>query len=240
MSGWYSNLKSSVSNLQRTVFNSEADGDTDDDTHVCRVLRAYYIEKNQGFPQWLPPDPKAPPPIVVQQSVSPAPGSRYGNLQGATQSASSGLSSLWDKNRAGGAGGAASASPVANSRNPFANRAAVTPDPQSRPLPSQRTGSYQSTGAASAASTGSGGGSIQDRLRGRLGGGARTVSPGNNSGPFAPPAPAGGGGGSGDYDPYRAGSYGDGGGSGSRYGGGGGLPSGPRRMGGLPSGPRMR
>lgn len=263
---WYSNIASrvnnSVSSLSRNLLNSEADGDTEDDTHVCRVLRQYYTERATGLPQWLPPDPKAPPPVVVQQP--PAMNSRYGagSLQ-ASQSAG-GLSSLWDKNRGASAspGGAVAAPP--GPRNPFAQRAAVTPDPVAGggggggggpvrpPLPGSavRNGSYSSAPAP---------GSIQDRLKGRLGGGARTVSPGNTGSPFAPPAAAPARGGSGDYDPYRAGAGygGDGGGrknpyapvggdagapaggAGSRYGGGG-LPSGPRRMGGLPSGPRMR
>lgn len=236
---WYSNIASrvnnSVSSLQRTVFNSEADGDTEDDTYVCRVLRQHYTEKGSGFPGWLPPDPKqaAPSPVTANPAISP----RYGNVP-ASQSAG-GLSSLWDKNRA--AGGATAVSPSGvNARNPFAQRnaaaAAASPDQgsQGRPaLPSQRSGSYQTT-----ASSGS---SIQDRLRGRLGGGARTTSPGNVGSPFSPPPAQGGssGGGSGDYDPYRAGDYGSGGAAPPARTGGG-LPSGPRRMGGLPSGPRMR
>lgn len=252
---WYSNIASrvnnSVSSLQRTVFNSEADGDTQDDTYVCRVLRQHYTEKAAGFPQWLPPDPKAPQPVVPQQPAIA--NSRYGaaaaggaNAGVPPSGAASGLASLWDKNR--GAGGGA-ASPAA-ARNPFAQRNAVTPDPagvQARPLPSQRAGSYQAAGVGQGAPAGS----VQDRLRSKLGSGARTVSPGSGSSPFSPP-PQSSGGGSGDYDPYRTGSYGGGGGGGygdaggaapaGRYGGGsgGGLPSGPRRMGGLPSGPRMR
>lgn len=258
---WYSNIASrvnnSVSSLSRNLLNSEADGDTDDDTHVCRVLRQYYTEKGTGFPQWLPPDPKAPPPVAVQQP--PAMNSRYGAGSLQTSQSAGGLSSLWDKNRGASASPAAAAAP--GPRNPFAPRNAVTPDPAAGggpmrpPMPGSavRNGSYSSAPAP---------GSIQDRLKGRLGGGARTVSPGNTGSPFAPPPAAPARGGSGDYDPYRAGSGGyggDGGGGGrnnpyasaggdagaaggvapSRYGGGG-LPSGPRRMGGLPSGPRMR
>lgn len=251
MSTWYSSLASRVKDA---VFASEADGDTEDDTHVCRVLRNYYTEKGQAFPAWLPPDPKAPAPAPVAQQPPP---SRYGaGLQG-SQSAGGGLSSLWDKRRA--EGGGASAPPAGvNARNPFArnNAPAAAPEQavQARPLPSQRTGSYQTTGSVDSV----GSNRVQDRLKSRLGGGARTTSPSSSSGPFAPPPQqgggsggsyersSGGGGGSGDYDPYRAGSY-DGGSSGGdaqppsgggRFGGG--LPSGPRRMGGLPSGPRMR
>ncbi|PSR78822.1 Sec1-binding region of Mso1-domain-containing protein [Coniella lustricola] len=242
---WYSNIASrvnnSVSSLQRTVFNSEADGDTEDDTYVCRVLRQYYTEKATGFPGWLPPDPKAAAPPPPPVAVNPAVAARYGNVP-ASQSAGGGLSSLWDKNRA--AGGAAGAAPSGvNARNPFAQRnapaAAAAPDAglQARPaLSNQKSGSYQTTASA--------GSSIQDRLRGRLGGGARTTSPSSAGSPFTPPpAMQGGnsGGGGGDYDPYRSGDYSTGGAPAAAPArAGGGLPSGPRRMGGLPSGPRMR
>jgi hypothetical protein len=254
MASWYSNIltntKSGITNLQRSVFASEADGDTEDDTHVCRVLRQYYTENGRPLPNWLPPDPKAPPPApIIQQNSGPA-ASRYGAApqQGGGQG---GLSSLWDQNRGAGRGAAA-----AGSRNPFARNAA-TPDPapvQARPLPSQRAGSVQSNSVDMGGGGGGGGASsAQDRLRQRLyGGGARTTSPSSSTGPFAPPPQQGGssrsrGGstanpGSGDYDPYGPGGQFDSGsgGGGNRYGGGGGLPSGPRRMGGLPSGPRMR
>lgn len=268
MASWYSNIltntTSRITNLQRSVFASEADGDTDDDTHVCRVLRQYYAENGRPLPNWLPPDPKAPPPApIIQQNSGPA-ASRYGGggPQGQQGPGQGGLSSLWDQNRGAGrgAGGAAGA----GSRNPFARNAA-TPDPapvQARPLPSQRAGSVQSNsvdmGAGGGAAAGGGGASsAQDRLRQRLyGGGARTTSPSSSTGPFTPPPAQGGGGmpsrssrgsaasanaGSGDYDPYGPGGQFDSGsgGGGNRYGGGG-LPSGPRRMGGLPSGPRMR
>lgn len=242
MATWYSSLASRVKDA---VFASEADGDTEDDTHVCRVLRNYYTEKGQAFPAWLPPDPKAPPPPPVVQQPPP---SRYGAGLQNSQSAGGGLSSLWDKRRA--EGGGASAPPAGvSARNPFARNNSAAPVPeqavQARPLPSQRAGSYQTTGSADSV----GSNRIQDRLKSRLGGGARTVSPSSSSGPFAPPPQQGSGGGgpyggrsggsSGDYDPYRAGSYDDGSsGGGGRYGGG--LPSGPRRMGGLPNGPRMR
>lgn len=260
MASWYSNIltntTSRITNLQRSVFASEADGDTEDDTHVCRVLRQHYTESGRPLPNWLPPDPKAPPPApIIQQNSGPA-ASRYGAPQ---QGAQGGLSSLWDNNRAAGRG----AGQAAGSRNPFARNAA-TPDPagreavQARPLPSQRAGSVQSNSVDMGSGGGGGGASsAQDRLRQRLyGGGARTTSPSSSTGPFAPPpAQQGGGGGmpsrsrggsganagSGDYDPYGPGgqfdSGGGGGGGGNRYGG---LPSGPRRMGGLPSGPRMR
>lgn len=65
MASWYSNLltktSSQISSLRSTLLSGESDGDTEDDTHVCRVLRGYYAEKGRPFPAWLPPIPKPPP-----------------------------------------------------------------------------------------------------------------------------------------------------------------------------------
>ncbi|KXJ92636.1 Sec1-binding region of Mso1-domain-containing protein, partial [Microdochium bolleyi] len=106
---WYSSLvstaSSKVSNLQRTFLNSETDGDTEDDTHVCRVLRSYYTEKGKPFPGWLPPDPKAPPPpVAVYSQPASQVGARYGAAAAGgpqqQQQGGGGLSSLWDKNAA--------------------------------------------------------------------------------------------------------------------------------------------
>ncbi|POR36970.1 Uncharacterized protein TPAR_02828, partial [Tolypocladium paradoxum] len=63
MTSWYSNLltktSSQISSLRSTLLASDADGDSEDDTHVCRVLRNYYADKGRPLPPWLPPDPKA-------------------------------------------------------------------------------------------------------------------------------------------------------------------------------------
>ncbi|ROW09199.1 hypothetical protein VPNG_05768 [Cytospora leucostoma] len=212
MSSWYSNIltntSSRLNNLQRQVFASEADGDTEDDTHVCRVLRSYYSETGRGLPAWLPPDPKGPPPVVQQQGGNPGGvGSRYG--------AGAPPNNRWDSSSSlrsgGGAGGrggagAGAAAAAGGSRNPFARSNAVTPDPssavgagagagglaaqQARPLTGQRTGSSQTAGSEVSVGGGGGGGvsSAQDRLRQRLwGSGARTTSPNSGTGPFAPP-----------------------------------------------------
>lgn len=244
MSAWYSNIvgatTSKISNLQRSLLNSEADGDTEDDTYVCRVLRSYYIEKGRPFPNWLPPDPKAPQPVAAVYAQPSQVGSRYGGLGQQPQGAG-GLSSLWDNNPAPqqqepqslrrGRGNA----PPMRSTNDLRNSPFRTSDPmagggggarddiQARPLPSQRAGSHQAPGPYGR-DTGSvppgnlaGGGSAQDRLKQRLWGGSRTTSPSSTGGPFNPP-PQGGG-----QDHLAA-----------RPGGGYGRP------GGLPSGPRMR
>ncbi|KAI1636441.1 Sec1-binding region of Mso1-domain-containing protein [Biscogniauxia mediterranea] len=265
MSNWYSNIvgatTSKISNLQRSFLSSEADGDTEDDTHVCRVLRSYYIEKGRPFPGWLPPDPKAPPPVTPVYSQPAQVGSRYGGMAQQPQTGS--LSSLWDNNPVSQPQDAQSLRrgrgappPLRNldSRNsPFRNSDPSAADlgredVHARPLPSQRAGSYQSGSAPVSA----GGGSAQDRLKQRLLGGSRTASP-TSAGPFNPPAQRGG-----DYeDRFAPGGMYDNGSRGgsdrpfmganapwsssedfSSSGGGGRL--GGRRAGGLPSGPRMR
>ncbi|KAI1406527.1 Sec1-binding region of Mso1-domain-containing protein [Hypoxylon fuscum] len=247
MSAWYSNLvgatTSKISNLQRTFLSSEADGDTEDDTHVCRVLRSYYTEKGKPFPTWLPPDPKGPPPVAAVYSQPSQVGSRYGGL---AQQPQGGLSSLWDNNPVSQPQDAQSLrkgrgapppmrnndprnSPFRNS-DPFAGNGRE--EVAARPLPSQRAGSYQTAGgfgrdnAGTAPPTATSGGTAQDRLKQRLFGGSRTASPAGN-GPFNPPPQnssrgnkSSGGGGSGDYeDRFAPGGMYDGGGSGGRGGG---------------------
>lgn len=207
MASWYkdllTNASSNITKLQRTYFGGESDGDTDDDTLVCRVLRGYYTEKGQPLPSWLPPDPKGPPPTPTAAS-QPA-GGRYG-------SSGQGLSSLWDNTNSNAGNHARGA---ANSRNPFA---AGRDDGMARPglAQGQRAGSDKVSTA---------GVSAQEKLKQRLWGGARTASPTSGGGPFQPPAPqhppslsVGGGGRSG----------GGGGNSGNRWGWGSGSDGGAR------------
>ncbi|RDA88235.1 hypothetical protein CP532_0338 [Ophiocordyceps camponoti-leonardi (nom. inval.)] len=177
MASWYSSIvtktTSQLSSLRATLLSSEADGDDDDDTHVCRVLRNYYTDKGRPLPAWLPPDPKAPAPTPVAQPPpqQPAVGSRYGSAASQQQSQSQqggGLSSLWGNDQS-------------SSRN---NRADLAPPrPQ---MNDQRPGSYQTPSSTSS--------SAQDRLRQRLRGpgaaGVRTASPQGPHGPFAPPTAA--------------------------------------------------
>ena len=209
MASWYNNLvtnaSSNITKLQRTYFNSEADGDTDDDTLVCRVLRAHYSEKGQPHPSWLPPDPKAPPPlqpVYASAGGGQGQGARYGGLgqqqqQGGLQQGGGGLSSLWGDNSGGGGGGQQRPGQFASSRNPFAaggGGGGGGGDGGQRPgMVSQRAGSYQPTAGArsdmvSPAGSGLSGGSTQDKLKQRLWGGARTTSPNTTGGPFQPPA----------------------------------------------------
>ncbi|KAK1760447.1 Sec1-binding region of Mso1-domain-containing protein [Echria macrotheca] len=208
MASWYkdllTNASTNITKLQRTYFGGETDGDTEDDTHVCRVLRAYYTEKGQPFPGWLPPDPKAPPP--VQPVYANQVGSRYGGFSSNnTQQAGAGgasLSSLWDNNSNNQS--AQPASLRQGRANPFANRTGSAPpvrggreEVQSRPLPSQRAGSYQQQAGGYGRNdapppppvSSTGGASAQEKLKQRLWGGARTTSPGSSGGPFQAPAP---------------------------------------------------
>lgn len=231
MASWYSNLltktSSQISNLQSRLLSSEADGDTEDDTHVCRVLRHHYTETGRPFPPWLPPDPKAPAaqapiqPLYAQSQSQPG-GGRM--MQQQQQQGGGGLSSLWGDNAGGGGGTPQSLRAGRGPRGSSASPGHLgVEDVQARPLPSQRAGSYQS--AIPPGSSGSGGGSAQDRLKQRLwGGGSRGASPTQNA-PFqAPPQPQP----TGNYEDRFA----PGGGYGPPVGGGGqrrpGLPSGPR------------
>ncbi|EDU46530.1 hypothetical protein PtrSN002B_001873 [Pyrenophora tritici-repentis] len=209
------NTTSRYNNLRRQILSDEADGDTEDDSHLSRVLRAYYTEKGRPFPQWLPPDPKAPqaaPPAQFASSSLRQQGqaSQMGRGGG-------GLSDLWDnppqqqaqeplslrRPATGGRG----ARPMQG--RPMGN--SLTPEPQSqgRPLPSQRAGSYQSSlggrppaEASPPPSAGTGSGtSAQERLKARLWG--RSQSPAQRGNEQSAPQ-----GGRAPYPDERSNSYG--------------------------------
>ncbi|KAH7393008.1 Sec1-binding region of Mso1-domain-containing protein [Pyrenochaeta sp. MPI-SDFR-AT-0127] len=194
------NTTSRYNNLRRQLLSDEADGDTEDDSHLSRVLRAYYTEKGRPFPQWLPPDLKA------QQAAPAQFASSSGRQQGQAppMGRGGGLSDLWDnpqpqpqaqeplslRRTAGGRGGGAR--PL-HGRPGMGNSLTPEPQTQGRPLPSQRAGSYQSSlGGRPQAdpspppSAGSGS-SAQERLKARLWGSGRPNS-GGSSAPAAEPA----------------------------------------------------
>lgn len=119
----------------------ETDGDTTDDTHICRVLHAYYKEKGCETPTWLPPDPSAPPAARLQQ---------YGQTGGNK------MSSLFDDNRSQQTAPppqqpqslrqhGARVAGISRREQPGSSDGAYAP----RPLPSQLGGSYQSALAPS-------------------------------------------------------------------------------------------
>ncbi|KAI9753488.1 MAG: hypothetical protein M1815_006203 [Lichina confinis] len=159
---------SRYNSIRRTILSDETDGDTEDDTHISRVLRAYYVEKGRPFPPWLPPDPRAPQRPALTHFTSTA--SRPG--QGPPSHAAGrggGLSDLWDAPgqgaaqqeplslRRGGPGvGHARPSP-ATAGGPFAERqgsdgallgvyaAGGVRSAAQQPYPTQRADSYQSS-----------------------------------------------------------------------------------------------
>jgi hypothetical protein len=191
------NTTSRYNNLRRQILSDEADGDTEDDSHLSRVLRAYYNEKGRPFPQWLPPDPKAPQAAPAQQFASSS-GRQQGQAaqMGRGGGGGGGLSDLWDSPapqqqpqeplslRRGAGGRGVGARPMQGRPG----MSSLTPEPQSqgRPLPSQRAGSYQSAAGVGrpqadpspppSAGTGSGT-SAQERLKARLWGSGRSQSP---------------------------------------------------------------
>ena len=210
MSSYLSNLltqtTSRYNSIRRTLLSNEDDGDTEDDSHISRVLRAYYTEKGRPFPPWLPPDPNDRKAVTPQPYIQSTP-SYYSTASGKSQFAPlqqagtrSSLSELWESP-------AQQEAPVQPQslragRRPVAAQQTSNPAgllaPQARPLPSQRAGSYQSVQSQAssrpsfeiAPPSSSGGGTAQDRLKARLWGGARSASPGSNQGPYAPPPPS--------------------------------------------------
>lgn len=222
MSSYLSNLltntTSRYASLRRTLLSNEDDGDSPDDSHISRVLRAYYTEKARPYPPWLPPDPNdrraqtpQPPPLQQQGSYYTSAGGRSQYPAGQQGMGNRGsLNDLWDSPaqpaqpaapqslRAGRRPGGPRAEPAA-AAFVAAGQGNLAP-PAARPLPSQRAGSYQSFQSAgsgrvdpsppqSSGSAGGGGGTAQERLKARLWGAARSASPG----------PGGQGGGGGGY-----------------------------------------
>jgi len=218
MSGYLSNLltttTSRYNSLRRTLLSDEADGDTEDDTHITRVLRAYYTEKGRSFPQWLPPDPKksatASQPSSTYQSIwqtgsSQQPSPYIATTSNAASSSRGALSDLWDPQPPR----TSSPQPTSLRRQPGQRPSPVPPQEslappvQSRPLPSQRANSHQNQpqrpqSEPSPPPSSGGQGTAQERLKARLRGTGRAGSPSFNTSS----------GGSGRASPYQQ-SYGD-------------------------------
>ncbi|KZF21404.1 hypothetical protein L228DRAFT_249218 [Xylona heveae TC161] len=196
MSSYLTYFSSRYNSIRRNLLSDENDGDTEDDTHISRVLRAYYIEKGRPFPPWLPPDPKAP---QVQPAQYVAMNSRQGSQQMPPRGSTGGLGDLWDAPQRppateslslrkggamrGAAGRGASPRPsIVDSYTP------ASPVEQARPLPSQRAGSYQAqfppqqaqrndSFVSATPSSGSGSGlGAQERLKARFRGGGSSSS----------------------------------------------------------------
>ncbi|RDW83861.1 uncharacterized protein DSM5745_04187 [Aspergillus mulundensis] len=190
-----SNLGTRLNSLRRAITSDEADDPENEDcSHISNVLRAYYTEKGRRFPAWLPPDPK---------DRSPAPSrviATSNNVSSASVSSGrgGGLGDLWGDSGSGAAGGPpqpATSSlrrgrgqPGSNAASPSIHSSAMSASSfhpaGGRPMPGERSGSYQSvTSAGSGSSAGlERATSAQERLRARLHGG-RSPSPGQLSDP---------------------------------------------------------
>ncbi|TIA48417.1 hypothetical protein D6C77_09921 [Aureobasidium pullulans] len=205
LSNILTNTTSKYNTLRRNLLSDEVDGDTEDDSHLCRALRAYYTEQGKPFPQWLPNDPKRSTSAQTTTSSFTSSLRQQSSQQLPTINAPQGggrggLSDLWDTP------GQKQPSPQPQSlrvraqdrSGSFQGRAQGGDSLAApRPLPSQRAGSYQSSMAqqqqgADPSPPASSGGTAQERLKARLWGAARTGSPANGAGAGAPP-PAGSG-----------------------------------------------
>ncbi|EED19278.1 conserved hypothetical protein [Talaromyces stipitatus ATCC 10500] len=204
-----SNLGTRLNSLRRAITSGDEkdDPDNEDCSHISNVLRAYYTEKGRPFPEWLPPDPKAPAAqprlVATQASLQQGSTSPYGQPQATYTGRGGGLGDLW--------GESGPAEPPQTQTSSLRSRVSR------RPLPSQRGDTYPSHSSSGGAS---GGGSASERLRARLQGGGSSQSP-----PPSRPQQ--------QYQAYSwdggqgQGGYGASGGSGG-YKRPGGLPSGPK------------
>ena len=281
MSSYLSSLTSQYTSLKRllpTSLSEDQDRNisSESDSHVSRVLRAYYTEKGRPFPAWLGPDPNASsrPAIAALSSTSAqtGPGSLRAG-RGALATSGGGLGDLFADSPSQGGGKEAESLSLRQRRPgvrspgfkggssdsiPYPQKIAQPPQsqhshtlsststrsvptsvqPNVRPLPSQREGSYQSrlgmsatASNASVPSISSSGSysketTMQERLKARLGGsGSRGASP-VFGGSSTPPPPSSSGSGGGDYDPYSSSNYNTGGAASSNpYGSSGGGTS---------------
>src|SRR5271163_1722794 len=107
---WSNAFSSRVALLRRALTKDSEEDDTENEdcSHVSNVLRAYYTEKGRASPDWLPPDPRKPSPVVAQQqnqygqygnSYGGYGGAQYGSQQAHDKGGAvgrRGLSDLWD------------------------------------------------------------------------------------------------------------------------------------------------
>ncbi|KAK4888325.1 hypothetical protein LTR27_012776 [Elasticomyces elasticus] len=243
---WLSVILRRVSDTASPV--NEDDGDTEDDSHISRVLRAYYTEKGRPCPPWLPPDPNDRRAITPQPSAQPNSGyftsaggkSQYSGVQNAGGQRGS-LSDLWDAPAQPAAPMQPQSLRAGRRVQPTSNPSStLAPPVQARPLPSQRAGSHQAVQVVQAQRPGleqsppssSGGGTAQDRLKARLWGGSRSGSAASSPAlssvgapnPYDQPAanaPSGNGGGYSYDQPSANAPWSNGGGNPYDTGGGG-------------------
>lgn len=151
--------------LRRTLLSStdERDGDTPDDSHISRVLRAYYAEKSRPLPDWLPPDPRSVRPqlqhpeavstyqsystsarnwIVGGGSTAAAATARPGLAPQASSRRAGGISDLWDR-PAGTSQAQAQATPSLRRGEGSTLRSSGTFEPEPMPAPRGNSPSSQ-------------------------------------------------------------------------------------------------
>ncbi|KAI9711920.1 MAG: hypothetical protein M1812_007074 [Candelaria pacifica] len=217
LSSILTNTTSRYTTLRRTLLSDENDGDTEDDSHISRVLRAYYVEKGRPFPPWLPPDPKAPLKAPIEPQFSAQSSRQYGAPQQQMGGGRGrGLSDLWDTPqqgqkeenlslRRGGPGRGVQRQGVARGgivdsydrAGNVGGSGGLQPQPVGRPLPSQRAGSYQSQFSqqqtlrsernASPPPSSGSGSSAQERLKARLWGGNKATGAPERHSPLSSP-----------------------------------------------------
>lgn len=175
---YFSNiLTATKSHYQSIRGEGESDGDTEDDSHISRSLRTYYLEHARPIPDWLG---GGPPPT---QSLRGTAGGGKG--RGAPPpNVNASLSDIWDN--PGQQGQQFQNNPAARPRfgSQHQQRPNLFPD-EGPPLPQQQQQQQQEAPGAGKALT-----SAQQRIKERLWGG-RTASPplGQVSAHKAPPPP---------------------------------------------------
>jgi Sec1-binding region of Mso1 len=194
---WSSAFSSRVALLRRALTKDSEEDDTENEdcSHVSNVLRAYYTEKGRAFPDWLPPDPRKPTPVVAQQqsqygqygnSYGGYGGTQYGSQQAHDKGGAvgrGGLSDLWDpapaRPTSTGPQSLRAPRPSAQVLRSHDTNSSVGSTSSTRTLPSQQTSSArplpsQMAGSIQNANTGALG--SRDRLRARMQGGERSNS----------------------------------------------------------------
>ncbi|KAF8539083.1 hypothetical protein BDD12DRAFT_839619 [Trichophaea hybrida] len=159
---YFSNIltatKTRYANLRQ---GDDADGDTEDDSHITRALRNYYLElPHRPYPEWLPPPPNQrsqSPALAPVTSLRNKYGPRQQQQQQQQQPSGASLSDIWD-------------APEQQQHNrPNFGRNASNPSPRPQLFPDE-------------SSTSSGGGSngnmtAQQKIKERLWGSRGTASP---------------------------------------------------------------
>ncbi|PUU72939.1 Sec1-binding region of Mso1-domain-containing protein [Tuber borchii] len=154
----------------------EQDGDSEDDSHISRVLRSYYQEQGRPLPDWLGGGP--PPPQNLRNNYGQQrPGmAGRGQQGGGPQNANATLSDIWD-----------TPPPQGNQRPAFGVR--HQPAQQQGLFPGDDDRSQQGGGGGNAGGAAGVAMTAQQRIKERLWGG-RTASPPPNTSKPSPPPPS--------------------------------------------------